>query len=124
MARTLSFTEQLMVVQCWCGMHHAIPEGLYDFQQRRHDDGEREVSVYCPLGHTHHPAGTSKWATERKAREAAEARATSLADQLAAADKEAKRLARRARNGVCPCCHRSFANVKKHMDNRHPTYQS
>ena len=56
--------------------------------------------------------------------EAAEARATSLADQLAAADKEAKRLARRARNGVCPCCHRSFANVKKHMDNRHPTYQS
>ena len=27
MARTLSFTEQLMVVQCWCGMHHAIPEG-------------------------------------------------------------------------------------------------
>jgi hypothetical protein len=123
MARTLTFTEQLVVVQCWCGIHHAIPEGLYDYQMRSHHDGH-DVCVYCPLGHTHHPAGTPKYVAERQAREAAEARATSLADQLAAADREAKRLARRARNGVCPCCHRSFANVKKHMDSQHPTYQS
>lgn len=121
MTRTLSFTEELTVVQCWCGMHHAIPEGLRDYQQRQHNDGH-QVSVYCPLGHTHTPAGPSKWSAERKAREAAEARATSLADQLAAADREAKRLARRARRGVCPCCHRSFVNVKKHMDGQHPAY--
>jgi hypothetical protein len=124
MARTLTFTEQLIVMQCWCGIHHAVPEGMYDHQRRRHDEGGPVNDIYCPLGHTHVPAGTPKYVTERQAREAAEARATSLADQLAATDREAKRLARRARQGICPCCHRSFVNVKRHMDTQHPDHPS
>ena len=28
----------------------------------------------------------------------------------------------RIKNGVCPCCNRSFANMAKHMANQHPNY--
>jgi hypothetical protein len=122
-ANSLTYTGSLTVVTCWCGTAHAVPEELRDYQLRQHADGQI-FSLYCPLGHTYHPSGKSKWATEKQAREAAEARATSLADQLAAADREAKRLARRARQGICPCCHRSFVNVKRHMDTKHPDHPS
>lgn len=117
----LTYTGELTVVTCWCGTAHAVPAELRDYQLREHHDG-RQFSVYCPLGHAYHPSGKSKWATEKEARAAAESQVTALADQLAAANREAKRLAKRAKQGVCPCCHRSFVNVKRHMDNQHPDY--
>jgi len=124
MAGILTYSGRLVVMTCWCGTAHGVPEELHDFQIRQHRDGRTPVDIYCPLGHAHVPAGKSKWAIERDAREAAESRATSLADQLAAANREAKRLAKRAKQGVCPCCHRSFVNVKRHMDSQHPEYET
>lgn len=80
---------------------------------------------YCPLGHAQHYTGTSD---EQKLREA-QARETALRDQLEASirDGEAQRveLARirqRIANGVCPCCNRSFGNVRAHMESQHPDY--
>ena len=108
---------------CWCGTAHAVPSELYQFQLRQHNDGRTPVDIYCPLGHAHVPAGKSKWATEREAREAAEARASSLADQLDAANREARRLAKRTAKGVCPCCKRSFVNLRRHMEGQHPQYE-
>lgn len=32
------------------------------------------------------------------------------------------RLKKRVTNGVCPCCTRSFQNVKRHIANKHPEY--
>lgn len=32
------------------------------------------------------------------------------------------RTKKRIGKGVCPCCNRYFANVHKHMANKHPTY--
>jgi hypothetical protein len=29
---------------------------------------------------------------------------------------------KRAANGVCACCHRSFANVARHMKTQHPDF--
>ena len=58
-----------------------------------------------------------------------QARATALQDQLEAAirDAEAQRVAlarirQRIANGVCPCCQRSFGNVRAHMETQHPDY--
>jgi hypothetical protein len=124
MARdTLSYTSNLTVVTCWCGITHAVPEELRDYQLRQHDDGHA-FSIYCPLGHQYHPSGTSEVEKERKRRERAELRSQQLADQLAAAEREQKRLAKRAAAGVCPCCQRSFVQLTRHMKTQHPDYTS
>jgi hypothetical protein len=35
--------------------------------------------------------------------------------------EEAKaRLEKRVRSGLCPCCKRSFVNLKRHMATKHP----
>lgn len=40
-----------------------------------------------------------------------------------AAQKAAKtRLKNRVSNGVCPCCQRSFSNLREHMKKQHPAY--
>ena len=40
-----------------------------------------------------------------------------------AAEKGAKtKLKKRLSNGVCPSCNRSFANLKKHMECKHPDF--
>lgn len=39
------------------------------------------------------------------------------------AEKGAKtKLKKRIANGVCPCCQRSFTNLKRHMDTQHKKY--
>src|SRR5689334_2143953 len=84
---TVQFTDELVVLTCWCGINHAVPRNLRDFQMRQHNDGERVTSIYCPLGHTHAPAGKGEAAKLREKLERAEARETRLraeADQLEA----------------------------------------
>jgi len=36
----------------------------------------------------------------------------------------AARLQKRVANGVCPCCTRSFANLRRHMETTHPEYKA
>lgn len=39
------------------------------------------------------------------------------------AQKGAKtRIINRVKNGVCPCCNRTFKQLAKHMENKHPEY--
>jgi hypothetical protein len=121
-ARALTYTGELAVLTCWCGMRHAVPEELSEYQMRAHRDEGREVDIYCPLGHTHVPAGTPAVEKERAARKAAEARATALADQLDAEKRAHTRTRTRVSKGVCPCCRRSFVNLARHMKGQHPDY--
>lgn len=32
------------------------------------------------------------------------------------------RMKNRIKNGVCPCCHRHFANLNRHMETKHPNF--
>jgi hypothetical protein len=32
------------------------------------------------------------------------------------------RTKKRAASGVCPCCRRSFKQLRRHMQNKHPVY--
>ena len=43
---TLVYAGSLVTTQCWCGIHLAIPDSLYNEAQRNH-----KKDVYCPLGH-------------------------------------------------------------------------
>jgi hypothetical protein len=78
---------------------------------------------YCPNGHPRVWGGPT---TEQRLRDA-EARQVHLGDQLRAAEVaaekarvEAARLLQRAANGVCPCCNRSFENLRRHVETQHP----
>lgn len=140
MADTLTFTGRLVILSCWCGMQHAVPEDLRAYQMRQHDNGERDVrGIFCPLGHQHVPSGPGAAKRDRDRADAAERRAE-MAEATARRQRErAERLERsraalkghltRARkriaNGVCPVpgCHRSgFTAVMRHIAAKHPDW--
>ena len=115
---------------CSCGVIFALTADLD--KRRREDHGY----FYCPNGHSQHYAGKTEAqklreqleAVERQ-RDRAQARGDSWRDQAHAAERSARavkghltRLRRRIANGVCPCCQRSFANVRQHIAGQHPEW--
>jgi DNA repair exonuclease SbcCD ATPase subunit len=42
--------------------------------------------------------------------------------QAAAARGQVTKLKNRASAGVCPCCNRTFSQLKRHMDQKHPDF--
>jgi hypothetical protein len=112
MSSTLSYSGTLEVVTCWCGMRHAVPEELRQHQLRAHNDERGNVpSIYCPLGHSHVPAGKSKatqleeslqWERERSARLAA------ARDQAEASARAYKGVATKARKRAAATKHPDY----------------
>lgn len=43
--------------------------------------------------------------------------------QLSAARGQVTRIKNRVGNGVCPCCNRSFGNLHRHMQTKHPGWK-
>lgn len=129
-SETLTFVGELTVITCWCGMRHAVPSELRNFQQRQHNDGGSVTSIYCPLGHQHAPAGEGEAAklrrhlqTEADERTRAEAE-REQAEASARAHKGAATKARkRAAAALCPCCNRSFVQLRRHMATKHPDFE-
>lgn len=126
---TLSYTAELTVVTCWCGMRHAVPTELNNHQQRAHDNGQHVESIYCPLGHGHVPSGKGKAQIQRERADAAELDAANAREEirmlradLNTAKNMATKASKRAAAGVCPCCKRSFIQLARHMAGQHPKY--
>jgi hypothetical protein len=126
---TLKYVAELTVVTCWCGIRHAVPSELADFQDRQHRDGQDQRSIYCPLGHTHIHSGEGEAARLRKQLDAEKARSEYWRKEQERT--EAKRRAtqgqltkarNRARGGLCPTpqCKRSFVDVARHVRSKHP----
>jgi hypothetical protein len=122
--RIASFTVEgpvlnLFVSDCTCGVVFGIP---VDLEKRRRADRK---PFYCPNGHELYFQGK----TDAQKLEEAKARETALRDQLSAAIRDGERTRQallrdrqRFANGVCPCCNRSFENVRRHMTTQHPDY--
>jgi hypothetical protein len=117
-------TVELQPIICGnCTIAFAMPQLLYENRKRDHG------AFFCPMGHSQYFPGKSDLEVERDARDAARAQADRLklevlsANQRAAdARKETERIKKRAKNGVCPCCHRSFVALRRHMETKHPTF--
>lgn len=84
---------------------------------------------YCPNGHH---IGYSDNETKRlrtqldtKSRELVAARCETLAERQKREQAEAAlaRHQKRTKNGVCPCCHRSFEALARHIKTKHPYYK-
>jgi hypothetical protein len=120
----MNVTTELVTEICWCGIPHAIPSALAEEARRTGH------AVYCPLGHS--------WVTksnevERLRKELAQTR--DARDRVirqrdaeqrshSATKGQLTRARKRAANGVCPCCHRSFAatSMARHMKTKHPEF--
>lgn len=103
-----------------CGVIFWAPEFLMAERQRT---GQR---WYCPNGHCRLYAETDaqklqkeldaekqRVQMERSMRFSAEA-------QRDRAQKELKRVQKRISAGVCTCCNRTFQNLSRHMQTKHP----
>jgi DNA repair exonuclease SbcCD ATPase subunit len=86
MPTTLQYTGQLVVVTCWCGMRHAVPQEL-----RQRAQAERDL----------------REDTERR---------------LSAQKAQTTKARKRAAAALCPCCNRSFVQLRRHMETKHPGY--
>lgn len=108
---------------CNCGMAFAMTT---DFQKRRLKDRK---SFYCPSGHGQHYTGRSEAQKLRAELRRANNRADEMQQQAAKEGQRAasisrsyKRVRDRVKNGVCPCCNRTFDNLARHMKTKHEDY--
>ena len=128
---TITIDVELEHITCAnCGILFAFDSDLMSRRRRDHRE------FYCPSGHSNYFPGESD--LEKLARELrdakleikrAEYRAQSAQlerketqQQLSATRGQMTKLKKRIANGVCPCCHRSFVNMQRHMTTKHPEY--
>lgn len=106
-----------------CGCTFALPQ-TYQYQRR-----QDHLSFYCPNGHSQCYLADSDLLKARRALEAAQ-NETLNAKQDAEwqrklrekTERKMKKLERRIKNGVCPCCQRHFTDVQRHIETKHPDY--
>ena len=127
---SIQISDNLTLTHCpSCGVAFAYPDRL---DRKFREYGE---SFYCPSGH---PQSYTKSEVQRlreqleaaqKEANAALTREQVERDQRLAAERErdkekraSKRIKRRAAAGLCPCCNRSFENVKQHLATKHPEF--
>lgn len=123
-----------------CGNCGALFAMEATFQRDRMAD---KRSFYCPNGHCISYTGKSETQKlreqldeERRQRQSAEQRIAMWQDSYQEATERAEkerrrangykghatRITKRAKAGVCPCCNRSFENLRRHMASQHPTF--
>jgi hypothetical protein len=115
----MTYTETLVVTHCWCGISLAVPSNLYD-----HAKDDDKNHIYCPLGHTFVFRDNYRTKLESEQRRHKATRDLLHAEERShiATRGHLTRTKKRVAAGVCPCCHRHFANVERHMANKHPDY--
>jgi hypothetical protein len=130
------YAGEIVVTTCWCGIRHGVPRELYDYVNGQHNDGVRQMGIYCPLGHSWVFSGKGEADRLREENARLERVAASRAESLriaredrdhadrrrAAAKGQLTKVRNRIANGVCPSCNRHFANVERHMSSQHPDF--
>lgn len=126
MGVAISVAVELTHINCGeCGGVYAINER---YREKKQEKGGFWNCPYCKCGWGY-PEGGSENAKLRKQladEQARKMRALEEANRLRAeaekATKQHARLKKRVANGVCPCCTRSFVNLKGHMATKHPEF--
>ncbi len=120
----MTIIETLHELSCGvCHMYHAIPDSLY---RKAKDDGK---SWHCPAGHTLVFTESEKHrlekalAFEKECKESARRREDKALRQISAMKGVITKTKNRIANGVCPCCRRTFQNMRQHMKHMHPDYE-
>jgi hypothetical protein len=129
--------SDLVVVTCSsCGITYAIPESFRRSMLKYRGDKPNGWTTICPLGHEWWYVGQTEQeklrrqldrqrdatAYERSRRDQAEASARAQKAAKTRIKNDRDRIKRRVASGVCPCCNRSFKNLKRHMSSQHPGF--
>lgn len=129
MSFTQTYIGTLYVETCIdCGICFGMDK---EFRQRRLDDHKL---FYCPKGHSQYYSDKSdveKLQDEvdglHRKLDYAETRRVDLVNRVEQlgysirAQKAAKtKILNRIKNGVCPCCNRSFRDLQRHFKTKHP----
>ena len=108
----------------WCGHYVALPVEAWAKSQ---DGNNQDPKLVCPYGDSwiYKTSEVEKLRTDLASvtahRDRALERANKAERSLDGALGEISRIKRRARNGVCQDCHRSFRNVAQHVRMKHGT---
>lgn len=128
------FDVELTTISCGhCGGTYAINER---YRKQKHEEGGSWNCPYCQIGWGYSSNGENaklkreleaerkrrEW-FEKNARSEREARETTQR-RLIAQRGASTRLRNRIKNGVCPCCTRTFVNLKQHMTTQHPDFKA
>ncbi len=124
-------TITLRAVTCYkCSITFGIESDHLTRLKRTHE------TFWCPNGHAQTFTGKSDLEREREARESAERNSRFWLEQhtqeqamrirterrLIAQKGATTRLKHRAAAGTCPCCHRTFQALSRHMQHKHPEF--
>lgn len=105
-----------------CGIEFTVPEHFY---AERYKTGK---GWCCPNGHNRvfKESEVDKMRRERDSAIQQRARAeqeTAHAEKMRLkAERETKRLKKRAAAGTCPCCNRTVGQMARHMKTKHPDF--
>ena len=114
---TVNHTVTLKTIECYsCGVIFGVPSELYDNRINDHK------SFSCPNGHSQSFVGKTEAERLREKLVEEQRKLSSAQFEIMAAERKVKRLEKRAKNGVCPCCHRQFVSVARHMKTKHPEF--
>lgn len=132
MVETQTYTSTLVVLECYkCSCKFGIPRWMHTRCREKGDD------FYCPRGHCQVFRDSDNAelrrelervqqqrdsAREGRRNEAIERRRVER--RLSATQGVVTRTKNRIARGVCPCCKRSFANLRRHMAHKHSDYAS
>lgn len=106
-----------------CGILFCVPDGWH--RERK----ERGTGWTCPNGHgrVYRETDVQRLKRELAAKEEQlrfeQERVARAERQLTSARGQLTRVKNRVRNGVCPCCNRTFQNLMRHMASQHPGWK-
>ena len=109
-----------------CGIHYAVDKVVMAYRAKAASSENRHW--YCPNGHRlvlrEYEADKLQRERDRLAQRIAE-KDDEIAERdrrLVAAKGQMTKLQKRVSAGVCPCCTRSFQNLRRHIATKHPGY--
>ena len=124
---TTVFVTIVGVVCGACGLPFGLSREFYDKKRKS------QKTFYCPRGCTvsYHGKTEEEKKIARLERKLSSAESSAKYEENRAARYQRKNSAlkghltrkkRRAANGVCPCCKRTFQQLARHMKTKHPEY--
>lgn len=109
--------------RCKCDM--TLPRALYEAAKK-----SSRIEFYCPYGHSQIFAeGESEETKLRRERDRLQQRLAEKDDTISRLEREKSaqrgqvtKLRNRVSKSVCPCCTRSFTDLRRHMATKHPEF--
>ena len=124
MNTTFTHIGTYVVETCYkCGIAYGMPQ--YFHKQVREDTSK---TFYCPNGHgqVYMTSETTRLRrqldAERDENNGLRYRIDHANRSRAALKGQVTKIKRRVGKGICPCCRRNFANLKRHMEGQHPDW--